>query len=220
MRSGSRLRKDCVGFPGNFLSVTLGVVLEVAHRLDDVDAPTALTGRELGAPDRGVESCAEVDVVHHSAGLKVRLLPGHQQLAYREVCLCSVEVHARLVHLERHRLTQGGHPAMLATSTSRADSDASRKAAPAGLILWGRVRRLRQTASSAEPWFRWNSSTPESTSRSLMRGESLVRSDARQSPDRLVLSGMSRPPGLCLERQSRSCPACADGRIPRRALVG
>jgi len=24
MRSGSRLRKDCVGFPGNFLSVTLG----------------------------------------------------------------------------------------------------------------------------------------------------------------------------------------------------
>src|SRR5580765_6778953 len=104
--------------PGELLVGDIGVVLELAHRLDDVDASPALTGGELGAPDRGVESCAEVDVVHHSAGLKVRLLPGHQQLAYREVCLCSVEVHARLVHLERHRLTQGAHPAMLATGSS------------------------------------------------------------------------------------------------------
>src|SRR6476646_10694385 len=48
------------------------VVLVLPGRLDDVDAPAALAGGELGAPDRGVESGAEVDVVHHAAGLEVR----------------------------------------------------------------------------------------------------------------------------------------------------
>jgi hypothetical protein len=39
----------------------------------------------FGAPDRGVESCAELDVVHHSAGLEVRFAPRDQQIADREV---------------------------------------------------------------------------------------------------------------------------------------
>src|SRR5262245_25948060 len=123
--------------PRELLVGDIGVVLELAHRLDDVDAPTALTGGELGAPDRGVKSCAEVDVVHHSAGLKVRLLPGHQQLAYCEVCLCSVEVHARLVHLEGHRLPQVAHAAMLATSSSGG----------VGPIPWASVLSLKGSRS-------------------------------------------------------------------------
>ena len=39
----------------------------------------AIPARELGAPDRSVESCGEVDVVHHSAGFEVRFPPGDQR---------------------------------------------------------------------------------------------------------------------------------------------
>ncbi len=57
-RSGSRLRNDCVGFPGNFLSV-IGVVFELAGRPDEVDPPGAFTSGEFGSPGRGVERGSE-----------------------------------------------------------------------------------------------------------------------------------------------------------------
>ena len=75
--------------------------------LDDVNAPAALTAGKLSAPDRGVESCGEVDVIHHPAALEIRFASRDQQIAHREVSLRTVQVDAHLVHLERHRLTQG-----------------------------------------------------------------------------------------------------------------
>src|SRR5215210_1714785 len=107
--------------PGEPLVGEVGVVLELPQRLDDVDAPTTLTGGELGAPDRGVERCGEVDVVHQAARLEVRFAPGHQQLADRKVCLRAMQVHARLVHLEGHRLPHAAHTAMLLSGAARAD---------------------------------------------------------------------------------------------------
>src|ERR671937_2015942 len=77
--------------PRELLVGHVRVVLELPGWLDDVDAPAALTAGELGAPDRGVESCAEVDVVHHSASLEVRFAPRDQQIADREVCLRTVQ---------------------------------------------------------------------------------------------------------------------------------
>lgn len=41
--------------PGEPLVRDVGVVLELACRLDDVDTPAALTRSELGTPGRGVE---------------------------------------------------------------------------------------------------------------------------------------------------------------------
>lgn len=75
-RSGSRLRKDCVGFPGEPLIRDVGVVLECTCRLNDVDTPAALTRSELSTPDGGVEGGGEVDVVHHLAVFEVRLAAG------------------------------------------------------------------------------------------------------------------------------------------------
>jgi hypothetical protein len=83
------------------------VVLELARGLDDVDAPAPLTGGKLGAPDRSIESGAEVDVVHDSARLEVRFAARDHQLAHREVRLRAVQIHARLIYLEGDRLTQG-----------------------------------------------------------------------------------------------------------------
>src|SRR5215472_8956305 len=77
-----------------------------------------LTAGELGGPDRGVERCGEVDVVHHPARLEVRFAPRDEQIAHREVCLRAVQVHARLVGLERYGLTPGAHATMLASSNS------------------------------------------------------------------------------------------------------
>src|SRR5262245_41027087 len=72
--------------PWKLLVGQVRVVLEVPGWLDDVDAPAAFTAGELGAPDRGVESGAEVDVVHYAAGLEVRLAPRDQEIAHRELC--------------------------------------------------------------------------------------------------------------------------------------
>src|SRR5918992_4866546 len=104
--------------PCELLVGHIRVVLELAGWLDDVDAPTALATGELSAPDRGVESCAEVDIVHRPAGLEVRFASRGQQIADREVGLRTVQVHARLVHLEWHWLTQGAHATMLASHNS------------------------------------------------------------------------------------------------------
>src|SRR5689334_8868066 len=104
--------------PRKLLVGQVRVVLELPGRLDDVDAPTALTARELGAPDRGVESGGEVDVVHHAAGLEVRFAARYEQIAHSELRLRAVQEHALLVHLERHRLMQGAHATMLATENS------------------------------------------------------------------------------------------------------
>src|SRR6476469_9254094 len=107
--------------PRELLVGQVRVVLELSGWLDHVDTPLAIPARKLSAPDRSVESCCEVDVVHHSAGFEVRFPPGNQEIAHREVCLRTVQVHARFVHLERHRLTQAVHAAKLAVTqaTSR-----------------------------------------------------------------------------------------------------
>src|SRR4051812_44979603 len=63
--------------PGELLVGDVGVVLELALRLDHVDTPATLAGSKLGAPDRGVKGRGEVDVVHHPAGLEVRLAAGN-----------------------------------------------------------------------------------------------------------------------------------------------
>src|SRR3954468_16438163 len=95
--------------PGELLVGDVGVVLELALWLDDVDTAATLAGSELGAPDRGVEGRGEVDVVHHPAGLEVRLAAGNQQVAHRQVCLAAVQVQPGLVDLERHGLTRRAH---------------------------------------------------------------------------------------------------------------
>src|SRR6478672_9080443 len=101
--------------PREFLVGDVGVVLELPSGLDDVDAPAAIAGGKFGTPNGGVESCAEVDVVHHSVCFEVRFATRDQQLAHRQVSLRTVQVHACLVHLERHRLTYNAHAPMLAT---------------------------------------------------------------------------------------------------------
>jgi hypothetical protein len=112
-RTGSRVRYECVGLPGSFLSVTLGSSSNLTRRFDDVDVAAAVARSELGAPDRGVEGRGEVDVVHHAAGLEVRLAARHQQIAEGEVRLRAVQVDTRLEDLERHRLARRAHPTTL-----------------------------------------------------------------------------------------------------------
>src|SRR6516162_2049269 len=63
LAAAKRLRR----IPRELLVGEIGVVFEVAGRLDDVDSPGALTSGEFGSPGRGVEGGGEVDVVHHSA---------------------------------------------------------------------------------------------------------------------------------------------------------
>ena len=77
--------------PRKLLVGQVRVVLELSGGLDDVDAPAALTAGELGAPDRGVERCCEVDVVHDPARFEVRFAPRNQQIAHREVGLRAVQ---------------------------------------------------------------------------------------------------------------------------------
>src|ERR1041385_7220225 len=77
--------------PRELLVGHVRVVLELPGWLDDVDAPAAFTAGELGAPDRGVERCGEVDVVHHPARLEVGFAPRDEQIAYREVSLRAVQ---------------------------------------------------------------------------------------------------------------------------------
>src|SRR5688500_1083704 len=83
--------------PGELLVGQVRVVLERAGWLNDVDAPATLADSEFGAPDRGVESCGEVDVVHHPAGFEVRFSSRDQQVAHREVGLRTVQVCPHLV---------------------------------------------------------------------------------------------------------------------------
>src|SRR5581483_5373887 len=106
--------------PGELLVGQVRVVLEVPGGLDDVDASAALAGGELCAPDRRVERPGEVDVVHRAARLEVRLAPRDEQLPHRKVCLRAVQVHARLVRLERNGLARGAHRAMLASTEAAA----------------------------------------------------------------------------------------------------
>src|SRR4029450_4019442 len=124
--------------PRELLLGQVRVVLELPGWLDDVDAPAPLPPGELSAPDRGVESCAEVDVVHRPAGLEVRFASREQQIAHREVRLRTVQVHARLVHLERHRLTQGA-PATMRRHTTAATA---RSCAPSLVLTSGGPRRV------------------------------------------------------------------------------
>src|SRR6185436_21050513 len=105
--------------PRELLVGHVRVVLELTGGLDDVDAPAALAAGQLGAPDRGVEGRREVDVVHHPARFEVRFAPGNQQIASRQLRLRAVQVHARLVHLERYGLARGAHAAMLAAAWIR-----------------------------------------------------------------------------------------------------
>ena len=106
-RSGSRVRKDCVGFPGSFLSVTLGSSLELTHRLNDVYTPAAFTRSELGTPGRGVKGRGEVDVVHQPALLEVRLAPGNKQGTCGQVGLGAMQKHPCRIDLERHWFAHG-----------------------------------------------------------------------------------------------------------------
>src|SRR3954452_17086251 len=78
--------------PRELLVGQVRVVLEVPGGLDDVDAPAVLAVGEFGAPDRGVERCGEVDVVHDSARFEVRFPPRHQQTTYRDVRLRAVQI--------------------------------------------------------------------------------------------------------------------------------
>src|SRR5262245_8024312 len=91
---------------GELLVGQVWVVLERPGWLDHEDPAATLTAGELGSPDGRVERCGEVDVVHDSAGLEVRFAPRNEQIADGEVCLRAVQIHARRVHLERHRLMQ------------------------------------------------------------------------------------------------------------------
>src|SRR4029450_9241834 len=126
--------------PRELLLGQVRVVLELPGWLDDVDAPAPLPPGELSAPDRGVESCAEVDVVHRPAGLEVRFASRDQQIAHREVRLRTVQVHARLVHLERHRLTQGVQATMLRHNSG----DCTKPRTVLVLTFGATARRLRQ----------------------------------------------------------------------------
>src|SRR5215210_6860262 len=110
--------------PGEPLVSEIGIVLELATWLHDVDALTRITRRELGAPHRGIEGCREVDVRHGPALLVVRFASGLQQFAHCEVCLGAVQVHTGFEDLDGHRLT---HPpaAILDTSAILARSTGS-----------------------------------------------------------------------------------------------
>src|SRR5680860_693503 len=105
--------------PGELLVSDVGVVFESACRLDDVYPPAPLTRSELGAPDRGVEGCSEVHVVHHPVLLEVRLPARHQHLAHCEVRLRAVQVDTGSVDLEGHRLTRRAHAPTIVADTGR-----------------------------------------------------------------------------------------------------
>jgi hypothetical protein len=53
--------------------------------VNDVDATAAFTGRQLGAPGRGVERLGHVDVVHDPPRLEVRQVAGYQVITDGEV---------------------------------------------------------------------------------------------------------------------------------------
>jgi hypothetical protein len=63
LAAAKRLRR----VPRELLVGEIGVVFELACRLDDVDSPGASTGGEFGSPGRGVERGGEIDVVVSSA---------------------------------------------------------------------------------------------------------------------------------------------------------
>ncbi len=114
-----------------FLVGEVRVVFEVACRLDDANSRAAFTTGEFGSPGRGVECGAEVDIVHHPTLFDVGLTAGDQQLTWGGVRLGSVQVHARFVHLERHRLPLVAQ-----------DSDATKRHREGDLVSCLRVPQL------------------------------------------------------------------------------
>ena len=84
---------------GKFLVGEVRVVLERTGRLDDVDAFTTVAPGQLAAPDRGVQRCGEVDVVHHPAGRRAASAARDHQRGPPEMCRTRLTA-ATVVRLE------------------------------------------------------------------------------------------------------------------------
>src|SRR5664280_1867444 len=101
--------RDRRGIPGELLVRNVGVVVELARRFDELDAPASLTDCKFGSPCGGVEGGGKIDAIHLPALFKVGFSAGDQQVPGNELRLGAVQEVAGLVNLEGDRCVFAVH---------------------------------------------------------------------------------------------------------------